>query len=124
MSDTVITGVPSKGYKVKTDQLRDGVVAVNFSSEKNFEANIKDKVRDAVNVLVCRQLAYIAATSSGINLSAVNRQDDYCNASTKLVRIARSLKLLPELKLTTSSRLRLVEYQKILDGETEVNAKS
>lgn len=44
MSDTVITGVPSKGYKVKTDQLRDGVVAINFSSEKNFEANIKDKV--------------------------------------------------------------------------------
>lgn len=44
MSDTVITGVPSKGYKVKTDQLRDGVVAINFSSEKNFEADIKDKV--------------------------------------------------------------------------------
>lgn len=44
MSDTVITGVPSKGYKVKTANLRDGVVAINFSSEKNFEANIKDKV--------------------------------------------------------------------------------
>lgn len=44
MSDTVITGVPSKGYKVKTENLRDGVVAINFSSEKNFEANIKDKV--------------------------------------------------------------------------------
>lgn len=44
MSDTVITGVPSKGYKVKTSNLRDGVVAVNFSSEKNFEADIKDKV--------------------------------------------------------------------------------
>ena len=44
MSDTVITGVPCKAYKVKTDQLRDGVVAINFSSEKNFEADIKDKV--------------------------------------------------------------------------------
>lgn len=44
MSDTVITGVPSKGYKVKTSNMRDGVVAVNFSSEKNFEADIKDKV--------------------------------------------------------------------------------
>lgn len=44
-SDTVITGVPSKGYKVKTEHLRDGVVAVNFSSEKNFESDIKDKVR-------------------------------------------------------------------------------
>lgn len=43
-SDTVITGVPSKGYKVRTEHLRDGVVAVNFSSEKNFESDIKDKV--------------------------------------------------------------------------------
>ena len=43
-SDTVITGVPSKGYKVKTEHLRDGVVAINFSSEKNFESDIKEKV--------------------------------------------------------------------------------
>lgn len=44
ISDTVITGVPSKAYKVKTSALRDGVVAVNFSSEKNFEADIKERV--------------------------------------------------------------------------------
>jgi len=43
ISDVVITGVPSKGYKVKTEHLKDGVVAVNFSSEKNFEADIKEK---------------------------------------------------------------------------------
>ena len=50
-SDTVITGVPSKGYKVKTEHLRDGVVAVNFSSEKNFESDIKDKVRVETSIL-------------------------------------------------------------------------
>lgn len=44
ISDVVITGVPSKEYKVKTEHLKDGVVAVNFSSEKNFEADIKEKV--------------------------------------------------------------------------------
>jgi methylenetetrahydrofolate dehydrogenase (NAD+) len=43
-SDCVITGVPSKDYKVPTKHLRDGVVAVNFSSEKNFESDIKEKV--------------------------------------------------------------------------------
>lgn len=42
-SDTVITGVPSKSYKIPTRQLRDGVVAINFSSEKNFEADIKER---------------------------------------------------------------------------------
>eukprot|EP00908_Phaeocystis_cordata_P019694 Transcript_31287.p1 GENE.Transcript_31287~~Transcript_31287.p1 ORF type:complete len:93 (+),score=18.61 Transcript_31287:30-281(+) len=83
MSDTVITGVPSKGYKVKTDQLRDGVVAVNFSSEKNFEANIKDK--------------------ASIYLPSIGKMT--------IAMLQRNL-------------LRLVEYQKILDGETEVNAKS
>ena len=42
-SDVVITGVPSKEYKIATSDLKDGVIAVNFSSDKNFEADIKDK---------------------------------------------------------------------------------
>lgn len=42
-SDVVIAGVPSKSYKVPTSELKDGVVAVNFSSDKNFESDIKDK---------------------------------------------------------------------------------
>ncbi|KAI3659326.1 hypothetical protein MP638_003200 [Amoeboaphelidium occidentale] len=43
VSDVVITGVPSKSYKVKTSLLKDGVVAVNFSSDKNFDDDIKEK---------------------------------------------------------------------------------
>ena len=43
-SDVVIAGVPSKEYKVKSEWLRDGVIAINVSSEKNFESDIKDKV--------------------------------------------------------------------------------
>lgn len=39
------TGVPSNDYKIATSDLKDGVVAVNFSSAKNFEADIRDKVR-------------------------------------------------------------------------------
>ncbi|KAI9223689.1 hypothetical protein BC828DRAFT_344712 [Blastocladiella britannica] len=37
-ADVVITGVPSEGYKVDCSLLKAGVVAVNFSSAKNFEA--------------------------------------------------------------------------------------
>ncbi|KAH8927529.1 NAD(P)-binding protein [Atractiella rhizophila] len=45
LSDVVITGVPSDKYKVKTEQLKDGLVAINFSSAKggNFEKDIKAK---------------------------------------------------------------------------------
>ncbi|GAA6022170.1 hypothetical protein JCM11491_005114 [Sporobolomyces phaffii] len=43
MSDVVIGGVPSKAYKIPTAQLKEGVVAINFSESKNFEADVKDK---------------------------------------------------------------------------------
>lgn len=36
----MITGVPSKEYKVETDHLKDGVIAINFSSFKNFKDDI------------------------------------------------------------------------------------
>lgn len=39
-----ILQVPSKAYKIPTAQLKEGVVAVNFSESKNFEADVKDKV--------------------------------------------------------------------------------
>ena len=42
-SDVVITGVPSPNYKMPTSLLKEGVVAVNFSSEKNFEESIKER---------------------------------------------------------------------------------
>jgi methylenetetrahydrofolate dehydrogenase (NAD+) len=37
--------VPSKAYQIKTEHLKEGVVAINFSESKNFEPNVKDKVR-------------------------------------------------------------------------------
>ena len=43
LSDAVVSGVPSKEYKVKTASLKEGVVAINFSESKNFEATIKEK---------------------------------------------------------------------------------
>ncbi|TAQ83593.1 hypothetical protein B7494_g8084 [Chlorociboria aeruginascens] len=37
LSDVVISGVPSKLYKIDTTLIKDGAVCVNFSSDKNFE---------------------------------------------------------------------------------------
>ncbi|GME83723.1 unnamed protein product [Ambrosiozyma monospora] len=41
-SDIVITGVPSPTYKFPTEYVKRGAVAINFSSDKNFNDDIKD----------------------------------------------------------------------------------
>ncbi|CAG8631576.1 10186_t:CDS:2 [Paraglomus brasilianum] len=43
MSDVVITGVPSKSYKLSNKLLRDGVITINFSSFQNFEDSVSEK---------------------------------------------------------------------------------
>ncbi|KAI8384457.1 uncharacterized protein BYT42DRAFT_492662 [Radiomyces spectabilis] len=40
-SDVVITGVPTPNYKLPSSLLKDGVVAINFSSFANFEDDVK-----------------------------------------------------------------------------------
>eukprot|EP00123_Amoebidium_parasiticum_P009127 comp19266_c0_seq1/m.22070 comp19266_c0_seq1/g.22070 ORF comp19266_c0_seq1/g.22070 comp19266_c0_seq1/m.22070 type:complete len:352 (-) comp19266_c0_seq1:96-1151(-) len=42
-SDVVITGVPSKEYKVDTSKLKDGVVCINFATSNNFNADLVEK---------------------------------------------------------------------------------
>jgi methylenetetrahydrofolate dehydrogenase (NAD+) len=43
MSDAVISGVPTPKYKVDTSLLKEGVIAVNFSSFNNFTEDIHQK---------------------------------------------------------------------------------
>ncbi|KAF7118621.1 hypothetical protein CNMCM5793_008159 [Aspergillus hiratsukae] len=43
LCDVVITGVPGESYKFDTSLLREGAVCVNFSSEKNFGPEVKEK---------------------------------------------------------------------------------
>ncbi|PIA17080.1 NAD(P)-binding protein [Coemansia reversa NRRL 1564] len=40
--DVVITGVPTAAYKMPTSLLKQGVVAVNFASVRNFEPEVKE----------------------------------------------------------------------------------
>lgn len=44
LSDAVVSAVPSLTYKVSTDALKDGCVAVNVAGEKNFEETVREKV--------------------------------------------------------------------------------
>lgn len=48
LSDVVISAVPSVTYKVSTDALKDGCIAVNVAGEKNFEESVREKVSPAV----------------------------------------------------------------------------
>ena len=41
----MISAVPSASYKVPTRWLKDGCVCVNVASEKNFEKDVREKVR-------------------------------------------------------------------------------
>lgn len=43
LSDVVICGVPGESFKLPTKLLREGAVCINFSTEKNFESDVKDK---------------------------------------------------------------------------------
>jgi hypothetical protein len=45
LSDVVVSAVPSATYKVPTAALKDGCVCVNVAADKNFEADVRDKVR-------------------------------------------------------------------------------
>lgn len=49
ISDVVISGVPGEAFKVPVSHLKEGAVCINFSSEKNFEA---DAVKQKASIYV------------------------------------------------------------------------
>lgn len=49
VSDVVISAVPSKHYKVPTKDLKDGCYCVNVAGDKNFEADVRERVSDALS---------------------------------------------------------------------------
>ncbi|CCH58715.1 hypothetical protein TBLA_0A09280 [Henningerozyma blattae CBS 6284] len=42
-ADVIITGVPGDSYKFPTQYIKDGAVCINFSSNKNFSDEVKEK---------------------------------------------------------------------------------
>ena len=43
LSDVVVSAVPNVKYKISTDALKDGCIAVNVAGEKNFEESVREK---------------------------------------------------------------------------------
>ncbi|KAK0548126.1 Methylenetetrahydrofolate dehydrogenase [NAD(+)] [Tilletia horrida] len=43
ISDIVISGVPSASYKIKTEWIKEGATCINFSSDKNFEPDLRSR---------------------------------------------------------------------------------
>ncbi|KAL8759829.1 MAG: hypothetical protein Q9199_000476 [Rusavskia elegans] len=43
LSDVVISGVPGEDFKFPTQLLKEGAICINFSTEKNFGPEVKDK---------------------------------------------------------------------------------
>lgn len=39
-----MSAVPSASFKVKTEWLKDGCVCLDVAADKNFEADVRDKV--------------------------------------------------------------------------------
>ncbi|PWN24143.1 NAD(P)-binding protein [Microstroma glucosiphilum] len=58
-SSIIISGVPSANFKVPTDSINPGSVVVNFSSEKNFEKDVRRRAAvylPAVGKMTCTML--------------------------------------------------------------------
>ncbi|KAL9937542.1 hypothetical protein V8E36_003951 [Tilletia maclaganii] len=43
VSDIVISGVPSASYKISTAYIKEGATCINFSSDKNFESDVRSR---------------------------------------------------------------------------------
>lgn len=94
ISDVVISGVPGDKYKVPLEKMRDGAVCINFSSERNFTPEVKEKASIYVpaigkvtiavllrNLLVSGHI-YFASSSSNIG-EASRTEQDRCRCSRR-----------------------------------------
>jgi methylenetetrahydrofolate dehydrogenase (NAD+) len=43
LSDVVVAGVPAPNFNIPTELLKDGVVAINFASNNNFNEDVKER---------------------------------------------------------------------------------
>lgn len=107
LSDVVISAVPSAKYKVPTAWLKQGCVAVNVASEKNFETSVREKAS-----------IYLSAVGKVTILMLLRnlcvfflRTDSWGSRRRALIFIA------------AIDRLRLCEYQKILAEAEQAEAK-
>lgn len=73
LSDVIVSAVPSATYKVRTAALKDGCVCVNVAGEKNFEADVRDKVRFACFFYRCPFLDVLDVLQASLYIPAVGK---------------------------------------------------
>jgi methylenetetrahydrofolate dehydrogenase (NAD+) len=75
ISDVVVSAVPSATYKVPTAALKDGCVCVNVAADKNFEADVREKVRvDLANYpRVINDTCYFLVGQASLYIPAVGK---------------------------------------------------
>lgn len=79
-SDVVIGGVPSANFKVPTAWVKEGAICVNFSSEKNFESDVRSRasaylpaVGKVTVAMLQRNLLRLVEYKEQAQLSATNQ---------------------------------------------------
>jgi methylenetetrahydrofolate dehydrogenase (NAD+) len=85
ISDVVVSAVPTASYKVKTEWLKDGCVCVNVAADKNFEADVRDKV-----FLIILSVGGLLTLSRGIIVHSCGWQSHHPDAAAKFVRVSFS----------------------------------
>ncbi|KAI5304763.1 hypothetical protein KEM56_005972 [Ascosphaera pollenicola] len=89
--DVVISGVPGERFKVDNNLLREGVVCINFSSEKNFTPAVKEKAsiympstgKVTIVVLMRNLLRLVQNASSDANIRPGDVADEAENAGSR-----------------------------------------
>ncbi|KAJ7098716.1 hypothetical protein B0H15DRAFT_588216 [Mycena belliarum] len=89
LSDVVVSAVPAAAYKVKTAWLKDGCLCVNVAADRNFEADVRDKVRIRI---VTRRRALMIAWKASLYIPAVGK--------VTILMLLRNLLRLQEYKRT------------------------
>jgi len=83
LSDVVISAVPSPTYKVKTEWLKDGCLCVNVAADKNFEKDVREKVKCSIKVSLL--FCVFMSTYIGVTVPTRCGQSDDSDASPKSV---------------------------------------
>ena len=90
LSDVVVSAVPSATFKVPTAALKDGCVCVNVAADKNFEADVRDKVRRG---RACWSTAISHWLWTGFVIYSCRGQGDNLDVAAESVSIDPSLQV-------------------------------
>ena len=85
ISDVVVSAVPSATYKVPTAGLKDGCVCVNVAADKNFEADVRDKVRFGLCFLTLVNSVCACVLLAGVSVYPSSGKGDHSNAAAEPV---------------------------------------